>query len=476
MNNRMTQKKVSGSAMVAQPGRSMFQSRPFLADMIVQRYPSPAPDMRHEIPERYSLSAPHAPLDNSVSLPQVAVESSRSRTSGHSFLSISRNTERVGQSNRTGLPDGLKAGIENLSGLSMDDVRVHYNSSRPAQFRALAYTQGSDIYMGFGQQKYLAHEAWHAVQQKQGRVKPTLLVKGAAINDDEALEREADSMGNSAQQQGSAENGLGLNSTSSSSAQAITGSSFPIQRVVVDDKGNEVDIAAVTQFLNDNHLETTMSKGDLIGELESYKENEGNTVGILDFLSEIGAIESHKDPEQSMPSEEELKKIQKRKGSAPKSIRNEVYGPGNVLRKTPSGGGEIFTCGDCGKDLIVDKKTKHERGFSTKNSGRGQQPPVCHSDERPADYTINALEEIAAEESSIQDRTSLRTNTIFQRIRDNNVWEFGRTGLYPGHTTCNSKKMDKKWDSLPKITKKEYKSDLKELLKKTGDYDKLKKL
>src|SRR5262245_60927797 len=27
--------------------------------------------------------------------------------------------------NRTGLPDGLKAGIEHLSGLAMDDVRVH---------------------------------------------------------------------------------------------------------------------------------------------------------------------------------------------------------------------------------------------------------------------------------------------------------------------------------------------------------------
>ena len=27
--------------------------------------------------------------------------------------------------NRTGLPDNLKAGVENLSGYSMDDVRVH---------------------------------------------------------------------------------------------------------------------------------------------------------------------------------------------------------------------------------------------------------------------------------------------------------------------------------------------------------------
>ena len=35
--------------------------------------------------------------------------------------------------NNTGLPDNLKSGIENLSGYSEDDVKVHYNSSKPAQ-------------------------------------------------------------------------------------------------------------------------------------------------------------------------------------------------------------------------------------------------------------------------------------------------------------------------------------------------------
>lgn len=33
--------------------------------------------------------------------------------------------------NNTSLPDNLKSGIENLSGYSMDDVKVHYNSSAP---------------------------------------------------------------------------------------------------------------------------------------------------------------------------------------------------------------------------------------------------------------------------------------------------------------------------------------------------------
>ncbi|MEH2154086.1 eCIS core domain-containing protein [Nostoc sp.] len=102
--------------------------------------------------------------------------------------------------NKTGLSDNLKAGIENLSGMSMDDVKVHYNSSKPAQLQALAYTQNTDIHVSSGQEKHLAHEAWHVVQQKQGRVKPTLQMKGVQINDDEGLEREADVMGEKALQ------------------------------------------------------------------------------------------------------------------------------------------------------------------------------------------------------------------------------------------------------------------------------------
>src|SRR5256885_8606182 len=56
------------------------------------------------------------------------------------------------------LPTPLKAGIEGLSGLSMDDVTVHYNSGKPAEMQALAYTQGSEIYLGPGQERHLAHE------------------------------------------------------------------------------------------------------------------------------------------------------------------------------------------------------------------------------------------------------------------------------------------------------------------------------
>ncbi|MBW1296032.1 DUF4157 domain-containing protein [Aquimarina litoralis] len=98
--------------------------------------------------------------------------------------------------NKTGLPDQLKSGIESLSGMDMSDTRVHYNSSKPAQLHAHAYAQDNQIHVAPGQEKHVPHEAWHVVQQKQGRVRPTMQMKGKVnINDDAGLEREADVMG-----------------------------------------------------------------------------------------------------------------------------------------------------------------------------------------------------------------------------------------------------------------------------------------
>ena len=97
--------------------------------------------------------------------------------------------------NRTGMPEHLKTGIETLSGFSMDDVRVHYNSDKPATVQALAYTQGTDIHVAPGQERHLPHEAWHVAQQMSGRVEPTTEVGGMPVNDNADLEHEADVMG-----------------------------------------------------------------------------------------------------------------------------------------------------------------------------------------------------------------------------------------------------------------------------------------
>ncbi|MNU51657.1 hypothetical protein D3C71_406510 [compost metagenome] len=115
---------------------------------------------------------------------------------GTSQLQTAEDEPIQQKENKTGLPDNLKTGVENLSGHSLDDVKVHYNSSQPATLQAHAYAQGSDIHVAPGQEKHLPHEAWHVVQQKQGRVKPTMQMKGTVpVNDDAGLEKEADVMG-----------------------------------------------------------------------------------------------------------------------------------------------------------------------------------------------------------------------------------------------------------------------------------------
>ncbi len=134
------------------------------------------------------------------------------QAAGRSYQAVANNTLTAHRTlpaipalqkkeNKTGMPDHLKAGVEKLSGISIDDVKVHYNSSRPAQLNALAYAQGTDIHIGPGQEKHLPHEAWHVVQQKEGRVKPTIQMKeGTPVNDDPGLEKEADMMGEKAVQ------------------------------------------------------------------------------------------------------------------------------------------------------------------------------------------------------------------------------------------------------------------------------------
>lgn len=100
------------------------------------------------------------------------------------------------------LPAGLRSGIFQLSGIDLSGASVHRNSPAPGRIQAHAYAQAGQIHLGPGQERHLPHEAWHLVQQAQGRVRATLQAKGIAINDDKALEHEADRMGARAERLG----------------------------------------------------------------------------------------------------------------------------------------------------------------------------------------------------------------------------------------------------------------------------------
>ena len=96
--------------------------------------------------------------------------------------------------NTTGIPDKLKRQFETYSGLSFDGVKVHYNSDKPMQMQALAYTQADQVYIAPGQERHLGHELGHIVQQRRGQVRATCSLNGQAVNDNPVLEQEADTM------------------------------------------------------------------------------------------------------------------------------------------------------------------------------------------------------------------------------------------------------------------------------------------
>ncbi len=94
----------------------------------------------------------------------------------------------------TPLPLPLRHALEALSGLCMADVRVHRGSALPSLLGARAFAYGERIHLAHGAEDALPHEAWHVVQQKQGRVRATATLNGLPLNDDAALEAEAEAM------------------------------------------------------------------------------------------------------------------------------------------------------------------------------------------------------------------------------------------------------------------------------------------
>lgn len=112
-----------------------------------------------------------------------------------------RTEKNASQKDKTGIPRRMKAGFERSSGFSFNDVKVHYNSDKPAQLRAHAYTQGNDVYVAPGQEKHLPHELGHVVQQKRDTVRPTGTIGGLPLNDDKNLENGADMIAAKAQAQ-----------------------------------------------------------------------------------------------------------------------------------------------------------------------------------------------------------------------------------------------------------------------------------
>jgi len=129
-------------------------------------------------------------------------------TLGNGFVqqvvrSLDGSQEPDGGAGSGGLPPQVRGKMEASLGADFSDVRVHASSSRADELGARAFTEGNDLHFAPGEyqpdspggQELIGHELAHVVQQREGRVSATVQAKGAAINDDPALEAEADQRG-----------------------------------------------------------------------------------------------------------------------------------------------------------------------------------------------------------------------------------------------------------------------------------------
>jgi hypothetical protein len=198
--------------------------------------------------------------------------------------------------NKTGLPDNVKSGVEQLSGVSLSDVKVHYNSPKPAQLHAHAYAQGTDIHVASGQEKHVPHEAWHVVQQKQGRVQATKQMKGEVpVNDDAGLEKEADVMGAKAVQMAAKENGGVVQQVSASNKAVAQLGMFDWMKSMYKGAKRMLGFGGEEKKKGDSTMsESQMGKGDIIQDNEVLSDRNAITKNDL-AEDELELMEREKD-------------------------------------------------------------------------------------------------------------------------------------------------------------------------------------
>jgi len=132
----------------------------------------------------------------------------RSKKIYRSTASIRPNSGSIFESglkrnNANGLPSEIQASAAAVLGDELPQVAIHKNSSKADAINALAFTQGNHIHFAPGAynphstqgKELIGHELAHVAQQSQGQVSPTNYENGQAVNNSEALEKEADQVG-----------------------------------------------------------------------------------------------------------------------------------------------------------------------------------------------------------------------------------------------------------------------------------------
>ena len=175
---------------------------------LVQVQRQEEPEDEEEMLQAKPLAGQITPLVQRQVEPEEEEELQAKATSGN-LSEVTPNLESNILSLRRGgqpLSESARDHFEPRFGQDFSQVRVHTDAQAAESARtvnAKAYTVGQDMVFSAGQyapetsegRRLMAHELTHVVQQMQGRVKPTIQIKGVSINNDAGLEREAYVMG-----------------------------------------------------------------------------------------------------------------------------------------------------------------------------------------------------------------------------------------------------------------------------------------
>ncbi|MCR9174097.1 MAG: DUF4157 domain-containing protein [bacterium] len=297
-------------------------------------------------------------------------------STAQSRLESEHSGNMYGHGNDTELPKDLKAGVENLSGYSMDDVKVHRNSSKPSELEAHAYAQGSDIYLGPGQERHLAHEAWHVVQQKQGRVDPTGIENNTAVNDNKGLESEADKMGSLAAQSNSSSSESKKSAESGQVAQGNTVQKYTKRVGKVGRKNGFNRLSDDGKLAVKDHGKKGFAEDSMI--------SQANT--ILDGMNSIAKVEK-------LTNEVEVP-VPKTKDQTNKLTEFTLVDrvSGNELCLTDD-------CGRANQEIMGSKHHNSEELVALYGAGKSKETTstTYHGDDRKAGGNLSTTEELSGQ-------------------------------------------------------------------------------
>ncbi len=226
----------------------------------------------------------------------------------------------------SGIPDEVMGKMESTFNTDFSNVNIVQNSSKASEAGALAYAQGNDVHFAPGQfspetpggQQLLGHELSHVVQQRQGRVQANSAVNGMAVNNDHALEAEADAMGAKAAQ---------MKVDASPAAKTPSTAAAPV--------------SAPTQLKADPNAKT---EGKSAKEKEDEKEDGLGQVVNYDPTLALDGFTDHEDKNEEQAGEENAKSIgevqsvdEANKGGAEENQQESSQLPANVTEATPVG-------------------------------------------------------------------------------------------------------------------------------------------